>query len=91
MAAGESHGGISAACVDGVYLYALTRFSNLALFTTPLFTDTFNLEVGVVDSFKKKLARIRLKWADHVKRMGDEKLSKRSDAKKVVEDRGRQC
>ena len=45
--------------------------------------DELRVEVGVKDSFKKKLVRSRLKWANHVERMGDEKLAKRSDAQKV--------
>ena len=38
------------------------------------------MEVGVKESFKKKLVRSRLKRAGHVERMGDEKLEKRADA-----------
>ena len=36
-----------------------------------------SVAVGVRESFKKKLVRIRLKWDGHVDRMGDEKLTKR--------------
>ena len=35
------------------------------------------MEVGVKDSFKKTWGR-RLTWADHLERMGDEKLPKRA-------------
>ena len=38
---------------------------------------------GWSETFKKKLVRSRLKWAGHVERMGDEKLTKRADAQKV--------
>ena len=41
------------------------------------------MEVGVKESFKKKLARSRMPWADHVERMGDYYLAKRADARKV--------
>ena len=34
-------------------------------------------------SFKKKFVRSKLKWAGHVERVGDEKLGKRSDARKA--------
>ena len=41
------------------------------------------VEAGGKGSFKKKLLRSRLKWAGHMERMGDEKLTKRLDAEKV--------
>ena len=37
--------------------------------------DKLRVEVGVKESFKKKLVWSRLKWAGHVERMGDEKLT----------------
>ena len=39
------------------------------------------VEVGMKERSKKKLARST--WADHVVKMGDEKLAKRADAQKV--------
>ena len=39
------------------------------------------------ERFKKKLVRIRMKWARHVERIRDEKLAKRADAQKVKEKR----
>ena len=45
--------------------------------------DKRRMDVGVTESFKKKLSRSRLKWAGHVEGMGDEKLAKRADAQKV--------
>ena len=50
--------------------------------------DELRVEVGVKESFKKKLVRSWLKWAGQVDRMGDEKLAKRADAQKV-EGKGR--
>ena len=41
--------------------------------------DELRVEVGVKDSFKKKLVRNGLRWAGHVDRMGDEKLATRAD------------
>ena len=41
------------------------------------------VEVGVKESFKKKLVRSRLTWAGHVERMGDEKLAKKADVQAV--------
>ena len=38
------------------------------------------VEVGVKERFMKKLVRIMMKWADHVKRMGNEILA---DVQKV--------
>ena len=34
--------------------------------------DELRVEVGVKESFKKKLVRSRLKWADQMERMGNE-------------------
>ena len=45
--------------------------------------NELRVEVGMKNSFKKKLVRSRLKWAGHVERMGDENLTKRADAQKV--------
>ena len=45
--------------------------------------DELRVEVGVEESFKKKLVRSRLKWVGYVERMGDKKLAKRADAQKV--------
>ena len=45
--------------------------------------DEMRVKVGVKDSFKKKLVRSRLTRAGHVERMGDEKLTKRTDAQKM--------
>ena len=45
--------------------------------------NELRVEVGVKESFKKKLVRIRLKWASHVERMGYEKLTNNSEAEKV--------
>ena len=42
-------------------------------------TDELRVEVGVKDSFKKTLVRSALKWAGHMERMRDEKLT-RTDA-----------
>ena len=39
------------------------------------------MEVGVKE--RRELVRRRLKWVSLMERMGDEKLSKRSDAQKV--------
>ena len=52
--------------------------------------DELTEEVGVKESFKKKLVRSRLKWAGHVERMGDEKLAKRADAQKVERKEGKE-
>ena len=41
------------------------------------------VEVEVKKSSKKKL--VRRTWAGHVEKMGDDKLAKRADARKVVE------
>ena len=41
------------------------------------------VDVGVKGSIKTKFMRSRLKWAGHVERMGDDKLTKRADARKV--------
>ena len=38
--------------------------------------DELRVEVGVRETFKKKLVRGRVKWAGHVERMGDENLAK---------------
>ena len=35
------------------------------------------------ESFKEKLTRSGLKWADHVERMGDDKLAKTANAQEV--------
>ena len=45
--------------------------------------DELRVEVGVKESFNKKLVRSRLTWAGHVERMGDAKLAKRTDGQKV--------
>ena len=45
--------------------------------------DELRVEVGLKESFKKKLVMSRLTWAGHVERMGDEKMAKRADAQKV--------
>ena len=45
--------------------------------------DELRMEVGVRESFKKKLARSRWKWTGHVERMKDEQLAERADAQKV--------
>ena len=37
--------------------------------------DELRVEVGVKESFKKKLVRSRLKWSGQAERMGDEKLA----------------
>ena len=47
------------------------------------------MEVGVKESFNKKLASGRLTWAGHVERMGNEKLAKRTDVQKVGDKRRR--
>ena len=49
--------------------------------------DELRVEVGVKESFKKKL--VRLKWVRYVKRIGDEKLSKRADEKSRGENEER--
>ena len=41
------------------------------------------MEVGVKESFKKKLVMYRLIWAGHVEIMGGEKLANIADAQKV--------
>ena len=48
--------------------------------------DELRVEVGVKESFMKKLVRSRLKWVGHVERAGDEKLAKK-DAQKMEEER----
>ena len=40
-------------------------------------------EVGVKESFRKKLVKCQLKWAGHVERMEGERLMKRADALRV--------
>ena len=45
--------------------------------------DELREEVGVKDSFRKKLVRRRMKWAGHMERMGHDELAKRADAQKV--------
>ena len=42
--------------------------------------DERKREIGVKGSYTKKLVRSRLKWAGHVERTCDEKLTKKSDA-----------
>ena len=42
--------------------------------------DVLRVEVGVKENVKKKFVMSMLKWAGRVKRMGDEKLTKRADA-----------
>ena len=37
--------------------------------------DELTVEVGVKESFKKKLVRSGLRWAGHVERMGDDKFA----------------
>ena len=49
--------------------------------------DEVTVEVGVKESFKKKLVRSALKRANHVERMKDEKLAKRADAQEVERKR----
>ena len=49
--------------------------------------DELKVEVGVKESFKKKL--VRLKWARYVKRIGDEIFSKRADTKSGGENQAR--
>ena len=44
-------------------------------------------EVGVKESFMKKLLRSRLKWARYMERMRDEKLAETADAQKVQRKR----
>ena len=51
--------------------------------------DELRMEVGVKERFKTKLVRSRLRWVGHVKRMGDEKLAKESNAQKVEGKRRR--
>ena len=45
--------------------------------------DELRVEVGMKETYKKKMMRSRLKWAGHMERMGDAKLTKRADAQKV--------
>ena len=45
--------------------------------------DELRAEVGLKESFNKKLASSRLTWAGYVERMGDKKLAKRAHAQKV--------
>ena len=40
-------------------------------------------EVGVKESFRRKLVKRRLKWAGHVERMVGESLTKRVDSLRV--------
>ena len=42
--------------------------------------DELKVEVGVTETFKKKLVRSRLKWAGHVERIRDEQLTKRAES-----------
>ena len=37
--------------------------------------DELRVEVGMMESLGKKLVRIRLTWAGHVERMGDETMA----------------
>lgn len=46
-------------------------------------TVSVEVAVGVKESFKRKMAKISLKWASHVERMGSGKLAKGTDAQKV--------
>ena len=46
--------------------------------------EELRVDVGVKESFKKKLVRSRLKWAGHVDRIEDEKLANRADAQEMV-------
>ena len=48
------------------------------------------MEVGLKESFNKKLVRSRLTRDGHVERMIDEKLAKRTDAQKVEAKRRRE-
>ena len=52
-----------------------------------------SVEVGVKQSFEKKLARSRLKWAGHVERTGDDTTRKWRDiyARKTENVEGRLC
>ena len=50
--------------------------------------DELRVEVGVKERFKKKLVRSSLTRAEHVERMGDEKLTRRTDAQKMDGDGG---
>ena len=54
--------------------------------------DELRVEVGVKESFTRKLVRRRFKRPSQVERMGGEKLAKRPDAQKLEkggeEDRG---
>ena len=45
--------------------------------------DDLRVEVGVKESYKKKLVRSRLKWAGHVEIMEGEKLAKRESGEKM--------
>ena len=49
--------------------------------------NELRVEVGVKERFKKKLVRIRLKWAGHVESIGVEQLAKRTDVQKVRKKR----
>lgn len=51
--------------------------------------NELRVEVGVIESLKKKLVRSRLKWAWHVERMGGERLAKKADAQRVEGKRRR--
>ena len=46
--------------------------------------NELRVEVGVRDSFKKKLVRSRLRWAGHVERLGDEKLAIKNQKVEVI-------
>ena len=61
--------------------------SRSTCFSFTIRMDELRMEVGVKESSKKKLARSRLIWAEHVERMGDEKLAKRPDALKLEGNR----
>ena len=50
--------------------------------------DEMRVEIGMQGSFKKTMVRSKLTWADHVERVGDEKLVKRGVLKMEKRSRG---
>ena len=53
-------------------------------------TGELSVEVGMKESFKKKLMRNRVIWTGRVEIMGDAKQAKRADTKKVCGKRRRE-
>ena len=48
--------------------------------------DELGVDIAVKEIANKKLVKSRLKWASHVERMGNGKLTKRAEAQKMEEN-----